>query len=247
MNNLIHAHIAAAVVSLISLAGILALALKENFLRKILIFFISFSAGAMLGSAFFHLLPEALLTGILPAKIFSFTLIGLIIFFVLEKFLRWHHCHDEECEAHQIKHLGHLNLIGDGAHNFIDGLVIMAGFSVNLPLGIAVALSIIFHEIPQEISDFGVLIYAGFSRRKALLYNLISAGLALLGVIGGYLLLKNIDHLNNFLLPFTAGGFIYIAASDLVPELHKENHPGRSIISFIVFLSAIILMMVSGE
>ena len=132
-------------------------------------------------------------------------------------------------------------------HNFIDGLVIMAGFSVNLPLGIAVALSIIFHEIPQEISDFGVLIYAGFSRRKALLYNLISAGLALLGVIGGYLLLKNIDHLNNFLLPFTAGGFIYIAASDLVPELHKENHPGRSIISFIVFLSAIILMMVSGE
>ncbi|HPA25539.1 MAG TPA: ZIP family metal transporter [bacterium] len=240
-----YAIVAAIIVSLISLVGVLTLSLKEKKLEKILLMLISFSAGAMLGGAFFHLLPEAMDFSANIEKIFIFTLIGMLVFFVLEKVLRWHHCHDTNCETHQ--HLGHLNLVGDAVHNLIDGIVIAAAFAVSVPLGMTVTLSITLHEIPQEISDFGVLIYAGFSRSKALLYNLYSALFALLGVLMGYFLILYIDHINLFLLPFTAGGFIYIAATDLVPEIHKENRLGRSILSFIFFVGAIVLMAVSKE
>lgn len=240
-----YAILAATIVSLISLVGVLALSLKEKMLEKILLMLISFSAGAMLGGAFFHLLPEAMEFSTNTESVFIFTLIGILVFFILEKVLRWHHCHDAHCESHQ--HLGHLNLIGDAVHNLIDGIVIIASFTVSLSLGLAVTLSIILHEIPQEISDFGVLVYAGFSRAKALLYNLYSAFFALGGVLIGYFLIVHIDRINSFLLPFTAGGFIYIAATDLVPEIHKENRLGRSIVSFIFFVVAIGLMLVSKE
>lgn len=243
--SFIYALLAALVVSLISLVGILTLSLKEKILEKILLMLISFSAGAMLGGAFFHLLPEALEISANTEKVFMFALVGMITFFVLEKILRWHHCHDAHCETHQ--HLGHLNLIGDAVHNLIDGILIVASFATSLPLGLTVTLSIVLHEIPQEISDFGVLIYAGFGKAKALLYNLYSAIFALVGVFIGYFLILYINHINLFLLPFTAGGFIYIAATDLVPEIHKENRPTRSILSFIFFVGAIILMMFAKE
>lgn len=242
MSPLVLSLIGALIISLISIIGILTLSAKEKMLNKLLFGLVSFSAGALLGSAFFHLLPEAIQEFGQPIRIFQFTLIGLTIFFIVEKILRWHHCHDIDCQVHP-RHLGYLNLIGDGVHNLLDGIIIISAFSVSPALGIAVLFSIALHEIPQEIGDFGVLLYAGFSKAKALMYNFISALAAIIGVIIGYLLINQTSDLNNFLLPFAAGGFIYIAASDLIPELHKETNLKRSLISFTIFILAVVFML----
>ena len=231
--------IAAAIVSILSIIGILSLAINDKLLNKILILLVSFSAGSLMGGAFFHLLPESLTEGV-RLIIFVYVLIGFSIFFILERILRWHHCHDKECETH--KHLGSINLIGDGVHNIIDGIIIFSAFSVSPAVGLPVTISIILHELPQEIGDFGVLLYSGFKKSKALLYNFITASVVFIGVLLGYLLLNQVGNLNSFLLPFAAGGFLYIAASDLIPELHKESNTGRSILSFIMFFIALALM-----
>lgn len=238
MPPLFQSLLAAIIVSLISLIGILVLPLEKRF-TKFLLFLVSFSAGGLLGGAFFHLLPESLTAG--GKNVFVFTLVGFAAFFILEKVLRWRHCHTDGCLEHE--HLGYLNLVGDVFHNLLDGLIIVSAFSANTALGMTVSFSIMLHEIPQEIGDFGVLMYAGFKKVKALLYNLLSALFALIGVVLGYFLIGEINHFNNFLLPFAAGGFIYIAASDLVPELHKERETKSSIISFIFFALAIIFML----
>jgi zinc and cadmium transporter len=242
MDTLILSIIAAGIVSLISLVGIATLAFKDRIIKTFLIFFVSFSAGGLMGGAFFHLIPEVLHECddkfLLP---FVYVIIGFSLFFILERILRWHHCHDPKCETH--KHIGHINLVGDFIHNIIDGVIIFSAFSAGPALGIPVTLSIIFHEIPQEIGDFGVLLYAGFKKSKALLYNFLTALSALIGVVIGYLLFENIEDINGFLLPFAAGGFIYIAASDLIPELHKEVKLSRAVFSFIIFFSALVLML----
>lgn len=227
-------------ISMLSLVGVIFLLLKKNLLNKILILLISFSAGGLLGGAFFHLLPEAIDKFNNSIQIFKYIIISICLFFILERVLRWRHCHNAKCEMH--KHLGYLNLFGDGVHNFIDGLIIISAFSINPALGVTISISIVLHEIPQEISDFGVLIYSGFNKTKAILYNLFSALLSVLGVVVGFFLINHIENLNNFLLPFAAGGFIYIAASDLIPELHKEQNTKKSLISFIVFILALIFM-----
>ena len=234
--------ITSVIIAMLSLIGVITFFLKDRILKKILLFFVSFSAGALLGGAFFHLLPESLEEFGNPITIFTYTIIGFSMFFVLERILRWHHCHDVDCDTHG--HLGYLNLFGDGVHNLIDGMIIFSSFSVSTPLGIAVAISIVLHEIPQEIGDFGVLLYAGFSKRKALLYNLITASTVIVGVILGSLLLSRVEGLNNFLLPFAAGGFIYISASVLIPEIHKERSLKKSVISFLIFVIAIIFMLI---
>ncbi|MFO7807411.1 MAG: ZIP family metal transporter [Candidatus Moraniibacteriota bacterium] len=237
---LLYSIIAALAVSLISLLGVFTLALGEKRLKNILFFFISFSAGSLIGGAFFHLLVESLEKS--PAlRVFEYAIIGFIIFFILEKILHWHHCHKKNCKEHKI--LGLQNLFGDGIHNFIDGLVIVSAFSVDVKLGVTVSLSVALHEIPQEISDFGVLLYSGFSKGKALLFNLLSAVLAVVGALAGYFLISRVDSLVQVLLPLAAGGFIYIAASDLIPEINKEKAPKRNILSFIFFLLAILMML----
>jgi zinc and cadmium transporter len=241
MASLLNSLISVIIVSLISFVGIIFIFASEKTVNKILLLLVSFSAGSMMGTAFFHLIPEALSAEsdfLFPA---IYILAGFCLFFLIERILRWHHCHKVECETH--KHLGQLNLIGDGIHNSLDGLVIISAFTVSPALGIPVVLSIIFHEIPQEIGDFGVLLYSGFRKTTALLYNFITALTALLGVIIGYFLLERVDSLTNFLLPFAAGGFIYIAASDLVPEIHQEKSLVKSIISFIIFLVALGVML----
>ncbi len=245
MSILVQSLIGAFLVSLISLSGVLVLGWKEKFLQKILIFLVSFSAGAMLGAAFFHLLPEALENFQQPGQLFQYTLLGMIIFFVLEKILRWRHCHEITCETHH--HLGYLNLVGDGVHNLLDGIIIYSAFAVNVGLGLATLISIILHEIPQEIGDFGVLIYAGWQKKKAVLMNLFSALFALVGVLISFCLIKYVANINNFLLPLAAGGFIYIAASDLIPEIHKETKLFKSFLTFIFFLAALALMFLTGE
>ncbi|MFA6410952.1 MAG: ZIP family metal transporter [Candidatus Buchananbacteria bacterium] len=230
------------VISAISLVGIFSLALSDRLLKNTLLWLVSFSAGSLMGSAFFHLLPEALDQNNNSVQIFIYVLMGFCIFFVLERILRWHHCHDQSCNTHA--HLGWLNLIGDSIHNIIDGLLIVSTFSVSPALGIPVTFSIIFHEIPQELSDFGVLLYSGFSKGKAIFYNFLTALTAIGGVLLGYFLLDKIFSLNQFLLSFAAGGFIYISASDLIPEIHQDRNLVRSIISFTVFLAALVLMLI---
>lgn len=227
-------------VSLISLVGIITLALKDNLLHKILFCLIGFSAGALIGSAFLHILPECLENN-KSTTVFSYLILGIIIFFLMERYLHWRHCHEEggACQTHSFTYL---NLIGDGFHNFIDGLVIAASFIVSLKLGLVTTLAIILHEIPQELSDFAVLVYGGFTKRKALLFNFASALMAVIGAFAGYFITDLSKGFLNFILPFTAGGFIYIATSDLIPELHKENDLKRSTAAFFAFLLGIVFM-----
>jgi zinc and cadmium transporter len=238
--TLLFALLSALLVSLISLIGILTLILKDKHLNKIIFFFVSFSAGSLLGGAFFHLIPESLEKSS-SSFVFQSVIIGFIVFFILEKILHWHHCQNNHCQEHK-KVLGFQNLFGDALHNFIDGLIIVSAFAVDFNLGLITTLSVIVHEIPQEISDFGVLIYSGFSKAKALLYNLFSALFSILGVLIGYFLINSLDQIANFLIPIAAGGFIYIAASDLIPELNKERNWIKSILSLIFFILALITM-----
>ncbi len=240
MTPFIYALIASFAVSLLAFIGLTVLALKDEFLKKALLFFVSFSAGGLMGGAFFHLLPESIEESQKPLFIFAYVLIGFCIFFIIERFLRWHHCHDKECDSPL--HLGYINLIGDAIHNLTDGIIIVTTFMVNPMLGFAVTLSIIFHEIPQELGDFGVLLYAGIKKSKALILNYLIATFVILGVIIGYFLINWIENLTSFLVPVAAGGFIYIAATDLIPELQKEIKTKKSILGFIIFVSALILM-----
>ncbi len=226
------------VISLISLVGIFTLALKEKTLHQILLLLVGFSAGALAGGAFLHLLPESL-EKLSPGAAFGYTLFGFSLFFLMERLFYWRHCHEGKCDVHAFTYL---NLFGDGLHNFIDGLVIAASFIVNFQLGLATSIAVAAHEIPQELGDFGVLVYGGFSKYRALFFNLLSALTAVLGGVIGYYLSTLISGLALLLLPTTAGGFIYIAASDLIPELHKEKDGSKANLAFILFILGILFM-----
>lgn len=241
MINFLWAIGASIVVSLVSLIGIFSLLFKEAWLKKILVLLIGFAAGGLIGGAFLHLLPEALEQAE-SHIIFSYLILGFVFFFILEKYLYWRHCHNGTCGIHTFTYL---NLIGDGIHNFTDGLVIGASFIISIQFGTITALVIIFHEIPQEIGDFAVLIYGGFSRIKALFCNFIIALTCVLGTIAGYVTAVNMQNFSAFLLPFTAGGFIYIAACDLVPELHKQPELKKSAYSMLAFLCGILFILLT--
>jgi zinc and cadmium transporter len=240
MTALIYALISAFIVSLLAFVGIITLSFKEKFLKRILIYLVSFSAGGLMGGAFFHLLPESVEEGQRSLIVFSYAIIGFCLFFLIEKFLRWHHCHDKQCDSSM--HLGYINLIGDGAHNLIDGIIIITAYVVSPGLGLAATISIIFHELPQELGDFGVLLYSGFNKSKAILFNFLTALICVLGVIIGYILINLVAGVTSVLIPLAAGGFIYIAATDLIPELQKVLKTRHSILTFFVFILALVLM-----
>jgi len=230
--------IACFLISMCVWIAVLFLFFKKETLSRITIFLISLSAGALIGGAFLHLLPEAS-EGIEPKKLFFIVLLAFVLFFLIEKVFHWRHCHKENCEIHTF---GYMNLVGDSLHNFIDGLVIASVFLVDFKLGIITTIAIALHEIPQEIGDFGVLIHAGFNKLKALILNYIVAAMVILGGIVGYFASFYINNIVLYLLPIAAGGFIYIAASDLMPEIRKESNFKKSIKSFSIFLLGIILM-----
>lgn len=229
-------------ISLVSFIGVLVLLLKEKWLDRILLALVAFSTGALIGSAFLHLLPEAI-EGAGPEniiKVFLFVILGFASFFILENFIHWHHHHAKEHP--EIMPFSYLILVSDAIHNFVDGVVIAASFVVSFPLGIAASLAVIIHEIPQEMGDFGVLIYGGIKKSRALLLNFLSALVAVLGGLVGFLLSGKMGENVVFLLPFAAGNFIYIASTDLIPEIKsKMTHP-KSSFHFIVFLFGILLM-----
>jgi zinc and cadmium transporter len=236
MQALLNSLAATFIVSLISLAGIFSLALKDKLLKRILLLLVGFSAGAMLGGAFLHLIPESLET-MSVTKVSLFILAGFAAFFIIERVLHWHHCHKEgKCNVHMFTYM---SLIGDAVHNFIDGIIIAGSFVAGFPIGIVTTIAVISHEIPQELGDFGVLIYGGFSKIKAFAFNFISALTAVLGAVAGYFLSTFSESIASFLVPFAAGSFIYIAASDLIPELHKEPKLKKSMLSFLFFLAGI--------
>ena len=234
--TLIFILIATGIVSLISLIGIFFIFLKENVFNKLLFFLVSFAGGALIGGSFLHLFPHSL-ENLSPIESSWIFIIGFVSFFLLERILRWRHCHEFGCEIHPVSYL---NLIGDSLHNFIDGVVIAASFLRGFNFGIVTTLIVIAHEIPQEIGDYAILVYGGMKKIRALFLNLISALTAILGgILGFYFLNKNFI---NYVIPFAAGNFLYISASDLVPEFHKEVNLKKSFNSFIFFILGIILI-----
>ena len=233
--------VATFIISAISLVGIFTLVLKNDWLNKIILVLVALSSGALLGGAFLHLLPEAI-TELGPSlDVFLYLLLGFCLLFVLEQFLHWHHQHNTKNQT--VKPFSYLILISDGVHNFIDGLVIAASFIVSFPAGVATTIAIGLHEIPQELGDFGVLIHGGMSKSKALLYNYISAMAAIAGGLIGYFASSINETSIVYLLPFAAGNFIYIAASDLIPEIKHRENLGKSIVHFIVFIAGILIML----
>ena len=230
------------IVSCISLVGIVTLILQKDFLRRILLFLVSFATGALFGNVFFELLPEVAKSG-WKLSVSFYILAGIIVFFIFEKFIRWQHCHEPTSDEHP-HHLGPLNLFGDGVHNFTDGMVIAGSYLASIPLGIATTLAVTFHEIPQEIGDFGILIYSGYSRRKALILNFLTALTAILGAVAALLVSSRVGNISGILVPFAVGGFIYIAGSDLLPELHKEVEVSKSILQLVGLLLGIGLMAI---
>lgn len=236
--TLVYILIATSLVSLISLVGIFTFGIKSSFFEKILVLLVGFAAGSLIGDAFLHLMPEAL-EECACDLVFVYALIGFTAFFLMERYFYWRHCHEGVCDVHTFTYL---NLIGDGVHNFIDGLIIAASFIGGTKLGVVTTLAVIFHEVPQEIGDFGILIYGGFSKNRALLFNYICALAAVAGAVAGYVLSSFTKNISTFLISFTAGGFIYIAASDLLPELHKQKDNKRANAAFVAFILGLVFM-----
>lgn len=232
------------IVSVLSLVGAITLSISSKKLHSFLIYLISLSAGTLLGDAFLHLLPESFESNAAQSSLLI--LLGITLFLFLEKIIHWQHCHHVLDEKH-IHPFAYTNLIGDGIHNFLDGIIIATSYLISIPAGIATTLAVCLHEIPQEIGDFGVLLHAGFSKKRALMLNFFSALAAVLGGILALIFSNSIPGLQQFLVPIAIGGFIYIAGSDLIPEIHKHSHNLKSsllqIIAFLVGIGIMYLLL----
>lgn len=232
-------------ISLIAFVGALFLFLNDKLLNKILLILVSFASGTLIGASFLHLLPEAIeeigFEKEALFKIFLFSLFGFCVFYVLENFIGWHHHHAKEHP--EVKPFSYLILISDSIHNFIDGLIVASSFLISFPLGVTTAIAVAFHEIPQEIGDFGVLVYGGMKKIKALFLNFFSASAIIFGGLFGFFLSEKIGKEIIFLLPFAAGSFIYIAASDLIPQIKETKEFQKSVIYFLFFLAGIGIML----
>lgn len=231
------------VVSLIALIGIITLAIREDLLKKILSFLVSFATGGLFGGAFLHLIPHLAEENNFRLQSSAIVLSGIIFFFILEKFIHWHHCHRYNCDDHPHS-IGIMSLVGDGFHNLIDGLIIGGSYLIDIKLGITTTIAVILHEIPQEIGDFGILIHAGFNKKRALFLNFISALTSVIGVAAALYIGGQTEKFLDVLLPFAAGGFIYIAGSDLLPELKKDHGIKASIGQLLSILTGIGIMAV---
>lgn len=224
-------------ISAVSLVGALGMLVKRDFLAKALFVVVAFAAGALLGDAFFHLVPEiAESEHGFDTTASVAILAGVLVLFVLEKVLHWHHSHFPRPEV--LHPVAVTNLVGDGLHNFVDGAIVAGSFAVSSELGVATAIAVALHEIPQEVGDFGILLHAGLTPRRALALNFTSAVMAVLGALAVLLFLP-VDAIARVLLPFSAGAFVYIASTDLLPDMHKEPEAGRSIVQLAGLLGGI--------
>jgi len=237
----IYSLLSVVIVSLLSLLGVFTLGIKEKYLHKILVYFVSFSAGALFGDVFVHLIPEVFKNETTIYTSFYF-LLGIIISFLIEKIIYWRENHASSILGNKIKHFVFMILFGDGVHNFIDGLAIGASFLVSIPVGIATSLAVILHEIPHEIGDFAALIHGGLDKKRAIFYNFVSGLTAVLGTLFALVLSQYVVGINNVLIPFAAANLIYIAGTNLIPELHKETQLKKSAIQIFTFLLGIAIM-----
>jgi len=224
--------------SCIALVGAITLVLKQQTLDKIILPLVAFAAGSLIGGAFLHMIPAGISSYGNTTTYYLWILLGFTIFFCLEQFLHWHHCQHQATD--QKRPLTYLILIGDGLHNYIGGLAVAGTFLIDIRLGIMAWLAAAAHEIPQELGDFAVLIHGGWEKRKALLFNVLSALTFLLGGISAYIASHHLDV--AFLLPFAAGNFLYIGASDLVPEVNKQQNTSIALLHFLAFTLGIGLM-----
>lgn len=230
--QLVYTLAATSLVSLGGLLGVVLLWVNQKQLQVWLKSLVAVAAGVMMGVTFFDLLPEAAET--LPTeRLFPLVLLFFIVMLFVEKVLHWRHCHDGECEVHEF---GYMNLIGDAIHNFVDGLLIAATFGVSVPLGVMTTLAVALHEIPQEISDFAVLLYAGFEKRRALAWNFLVASMAILGGVVGVVASETFANMTPYLLVLAGASFLYIATSDLLPELRKESNGKGLVTNMVLFL-----------
>lgn len=233
-------------ISLLAFIGFWTLSLEKKRLAKWLAVIVAFSAGALLGGAFFHLLPESVERG---GPTFALALIGIISFFLIDTFIWLYHCHGghrlhEHGHEHEcpVKPVGILNLIGDAIHNITDGVIVASAFLVSIPLGITTAVAVALHEIPQEVSDFGILLHSGYSQKKALKWNFLVALTILIGIVGTFIAVDFVETLTLYTVPFAAGGFIYIAATNLLPEIKEEESTKKRAIQFLFLLFGVILL-----
>lgn len=232
------------VVSIIPLIGTLFFFVREELIRRWILFFVSFSTGALLGDVFLHMIPE-MRAGESFVTDLHVLLGGIVLSFAIEKMIHWRHCHvlPGGIDAHEHTHpMGALTLIGDTIHNFIDGLVIAGSFLVSINVGIATTLAVIFHEIPQEIGNIAILLHSGYSRRNSILYNIYSQTSAMLGAALFLFASSRIAGLTSLMLPFAAGNFLYIAGSDLIPELHRETGLRHAFIQLAFMVLGILVM-----
>ena len=218
--------LAVTVDSLVGLVGVFSFFFSTGQLKRMMSALVAFAAGTMIGGAFIHLIPESFELTPFAGELVA---LGFIGFFAIERVIHWRHCHNIECDKHPITLL---IIIGDGVHNIIDGLVIASTFLVNSVLGWTTTLAVILHEVPQEIGNFVVLVHGGFSKWRAAAWTFLSQATCILGGLVGYFFGSG---LKAFLIPFAAGGFIYIAAVDLLPEIHVDSdHPVRVFLTFLL-------------
>ena len=241
---------ASLMVSFSSLSGLFVLWIEPAKLQKIVPYLVALAVGVLLGDAFIHLIPDAVERQGSVSRVCLMTLMGVFVFFVLEKIVRWRHDHQvdfSEIDINAIQPMAKMNLVGDALHNFVDGVLIAGSFLTDPILGVTTAFAIIAHEIPQEIGDVGALIYGGFSPKKAVIYNFYCSLTVVVGALFTLILSQVAESSLVFLLPIAAGGFIYIAATDMIPALHQHstllNLFGQTTIfaSGIMFMQSIIV------
>lgn len=223
----------------------LLLLLPDKRLSKLSELLVSLAGGTLLGAAFLGMLPKAV-SMLEHTFVFQLILLGIFLFFIIEKVVLWRTCHNKNCDRHQ-NASAQLILIGDAFHNFIDGVIIVSAFHTSIPFGIAISLSVFAHEIPQEIADFGVLIKNGFSRKRAIYFNMLSGATALLGGLLTFYILDVAESLVPYILALSASSFIYIALADLVPQMHKTTNFTKSTIQILlIFLGAGIILLIKS-
>lgn len=240
MTELLYAIASIFMVSMISFAGVFAIPIRKEAARKIMSTAVAFATGSLLGAAFFDVLPEAFEAG--GKAMFSFVFLGMMAFFVLERYIHWNHCHATGCEKHYHP-MTYLNIMGDAFHNFVDGAVIAASYFVSVPLGIVTTFAIVAHEIPQEIGDFAILIHGGFSKKSAQIFNFLTSITAFFGAGITYFFAKEVENAIPMILAVAGGGFIYLATADLIPEIHKETERSSMALQSLALASGILIIV----
>ncbi|MEM2122841.1 MAG: ZIP family metal transporter [Candidatus Bathyarchaeia archaeon] len=249
MDSLMYSLAAVISISLLSLLGLFFISLKDEVMHIFLFYLVSFACGAILGAAYFDLIPESVeLLGL--ERAIPYTVLGFVFFYFLERSLYWFHGHghlhgEGRVEVNDlddrlgVKSFAYLNLIGDGVHNLIDGMIIGASFIISISSGLVASMAVVFHELPQEIGDFAVLLYGGVEKVKALAFNFTTALTGVIGVLVAHFIFSSAYFL-GLLVGFAGGGFTYISAAELIPELQRERSLAKSGIQFLLFILALL-------